>query len=160
MLRRERQCRRFQFHRSELIDPKFSYEVQCSLTEQRVILGPGKREAAFVGFKTLLLAIFQPLVSRISVSAPGRKPDSGSSASLRSCFFHRSETVGKAGMKMPQVLFVVPPVVKQEGIYLYTALFDQLITESANRTHRIRLVIFRVIANVIPGVVMQERSIG
>src|SRR5580658_1489739 len=143
----------------KLIDIEFSYEVQCSLPEQRVILGAGKREAAFVGFKTLLLAIFQPLVSRVPVSAPGRKPDSGSSAGLRSCFFHRRETVGKAGMKMPQMPFVVPPVVKQEGVYLHTALFHQTVAKSANRTHRIRLVIFRVIANVIPGVVMQERSI-
>src|ERR1700722_18569134 len=41
----------------ELIDAKFPYEVQCGFTEQRVILGPGKREAAFIGFKAPLLAV-------------------------------------------------------------------------------------------------------
>src|ERR1700722_10818075 len=62
-------------------------------------------------------------------------------------------------MKMPQMFFVVPPIVKHKRVHLYAALLHQLVAKSANRTHRIRLVIFRVIANVIPGVVMQEGSI-
>ena len=63
-------------------------------------------------------------------------------------------------MEMPKIFSVIPSVVKQEGVHLYAALFHQLVAKRVNRSQRVCFVVFGKIADVIPGVVMEESSIG
>ena len=70
----------------------------------------------------LLLAEFDPVLMRLAIAAPGRKPDARGRAVLRRRLLQRREAIGKTGVKMPQRHGVVPAVVEQERIQLHVAL--------------------------------------
>src|SRR5205085_11122341 len=69
------------------------------------------------------------------------------------------EAVGKAGVECPERLGVVPAVVEEKGIEHDAALPNELLAECLNGADGLRLRVLREIADVVPGVVMQERPV-
>ncbi len=68
--------------------------------------------------------------------------------------------MGKGLAERPGAGQVVPAVVEQEGIDLHPALDAQFFTEGMDTVQRIGFGIGGVIADIVPGIVVQEGAIG
>src|ERR1035441_5321198 len=71
-----------------------------------------------------------------------------------------SESMRESCAKAPQCVRIIPTVVKEKRVHFHAALLHQLFAKGTNHGKRGRLIVGVVEADVVPGVVMQEGTIG
>src|ERR1700722_6877225 len=101
----------------------------------------------------------QALLFRFFVAAPGRKPDTRRGPVFFGSLRSLDESVRKARIELPQSGRIVPAIVEEKAVEFDAALPGQLLPESLNRTDGGLFVESLPGAQVVPGVVMQKRSI-
>src|SRR5262249_19348761 len=140
----------------ELVEAVVAQQLQRPRVKERVVPRPGQGKTLIVDLVPALLRGGQPLESWLAVPAPGRKPraDAGTEVLCRRA--QRRKAVREVLAELPQVRVIVPAVVEQEGVHLHAASAHQLLTEGVNGVQRVALRVGREIADVVPGVVVQE----
>src|SRR6202790_3374283 len=111
----------------ELVHAVFLDQVETSVSEIAIVFRPGKREPAFIGFKSLRAGGSQTLLLRLVVTAPRRKPDAGSRAVTDCGLRNFRQTVGKAGIEFPESRGIVPTIVEEKAVEFDCALFGELL---------------------------------
>ena len=120
--------------------------------------GSRERESLFVHFETCGSCGGETRLPRRPVPAPRRQPHAGGCADFRGRVAQRRKARGEVLAELPQPRRVVPAVVEQEGIHLHAACPDEVLAIRPDYRQRFGLGVWREIADVVPGVVVQERA--
>src|ERR1700676_816128 len=143
----------------ELVHAVFLDQVETSVAEVAIVFRPGKRESTFIGFKSLRAGGSETLLLWPVVAAPRRKPDAGSRAVAGCGLPNFCQAGWKARVEFPEGCWIVPAIVAKKAVEFHTALPRQLLAETLNHGHCVRLVVAVKVSQVVPGVVVQKGSI-
>src|SRR5690242_2600710 len=144
----------------ELIDAVLPDHLEAGVAEALVVLGPREHEAARILLEPLRATGGEPLLARLSVSAPRRHPHARCRTETRSRFAYAREAVRKAGVEVPERRVIVPPIVEQERAQRDAPLLGELGAERLDHRERARFIVRREVAEVVPRVVVQEGAVG
>src|SRR5579884_1483911 len=143
----------------ELVYAIFADHLHTNIAEPGIILRSGECKTVVYNLIALLFAELDALFFRAIIPAPGRHPHAWFCAVLFRCCAHWRKSVGKAFVKAPQRGMIVPPIVKEIRIERDAALVMQFASERVDAVQRPGFVIGVEIAQIIPGVVMQECAV-
>ena len=144
----------------ELIDVIFVDHVQAGLLEELVVFGAGEGQAIVHDLVAVGLGEGEALIVLLGVAAPGGEPDADAGVIFGGSIAGFGEAVGEAVVEAPEGVGVIPAVVKEEGIELNVAVKDKLLAEGIDAVNGAGFTEAVFIAEVEPGVVVEERLIG
>ena len=96
----------------------------------------------------------------LGIASPGREPDADAGFIFCRGLAGFGEAVGEAGVEAPEGVGIVPAVVEEERVELDVALDDELLAEGVDAIDGAGFVETIFIAEVVPGVVVEEGLVG
>ena len=144
----------------ELVHAVLVDHLEAGVAEVAIVFRSGEREATFVGFESLRPSRSEALLLWSVIATPGREPDAGRGAEFGRCLRHLRQPIRKSWIEVPQRRRIVPAIVEQEAVEFHAALLRKLLAESVDDRESTLFVVAVEVTQVVPRVVVQERSIG
>ena len=130
------------------------------MLEEFVVLRAGKGEAVVEDLIAVGTAEGDALIFLLGITAPWGEPDADARFVFCGCLAGFCEAVGKAGVEAPERVGIVPAIVEEIRVELYVPLDDELLAKCVDAVEGPGLGEAIFIAEVVPGVVVEEGLIG
>src|SRR5208283_994923 len=101
----------------ELVHAVFRDHVEAGAFEQVVVLWRGERKAAIQRLVSVRFACGDPLLFRFLITAPRREPDANPESITCRRLTNSGKSVWQPRIKLPDLVRVVPSIVKEEGVH-------------------------------------------
>src|SRR5579871_6804469 len=143
----------------EQVDSILADHLQTNVAKIVVIFRPRKSIASIDDLKVCTPAKLNTLLLGLRITSPRGHPDTGRELISICGFANGRKAIGETPVEFPKRSVVVPSIVEENGIKCYTPLIVQLMTKGIDSANCASLIVRIEIAEVIPGVVVQEGSI-